>query len=111
MRAENALWPWVALRMVPGIRVRLYHELLRCFGEPAAAFAASESQLETAGVPRQAARAIASSLPRQAAERELAGHPADAGEPFQTSRRHPGPAAGLLIAHALLSGSPSSPTS
>jgi hypothetical protein len=38
---------------------------------------------------------------RQAAERELAGHPSDAGEPFQTSGRHPGPAARLLIAHSL----------
>lgn len=71
MFVQDSLWPWVALRMVPGVRVRLYHTLLRCFGEPSAVLSASERELAAAGVPFQVARAIASSHVREAAERDL----------------------------------------
>jgi DNA processing protein len=57
--------------MVPGVRVRLYHELLRRFGEPAGVLAASVQKLEEAGVPARTAGAITLGRAREAAERDL----------------------------------------
>ena len=57
--------------MVPGLRVGLYHALLTRFGEPAAVLAASQRELAAAGVPPQTARAVASSLHRGEAERDV----------------------------------------
>ena len=68
---KGTLWPWVALRMVPGVRVPLYHELLRRFGEPAGVLAASAKELEASGVPARTAGVIALGRARGAAERDL----------------------------------------
>ncbi len=69
---QATLWPWVALRMVPGVSVRLYHDLLRRFGEPADVFRMTPATLEAAGAPRPVAAAIASGAHRDSAERDVA---------------------------------------
>lgn len=75
MRSTSApaeLWPWVALRMVPGVGVGLYHELLRRVGAPAVICGMSCAALTAAGVPAAIAAAIASGAHRRDAERDVA---------------------------------------
>jgi DNA processing protein len=50
--------PWLALRLVRGVGPVAFQGLLRAFGTPAAAFAASRQALECAGVRPDVAQAI-----------------------------------------------------
>lgn len=52
------LGAWIALKIVRGVGCVLYQGLLRAFGHPGAALAASPSALECAGVRREVAMAI-----------------------------------------------------
>jgi DNA processing protein len=67
-----ALHAWIALRMIPGVGVALYHALLRAFGSPTAVLAADERALRAAGASPQAARAIAAGAADEAAACDLA---------------------------------------
>ena len=62
---------WVALRMIPGVTLRLYTRLVDRFGDPGAVLAAPIAALAAAGAPAAVARAIASGRSRDEAAREL----------------------------------------
>jgi DNA processing protein len=63
---------WLALSLTPGLGARLLGRLLREFGSPEAAFAASKTSLEGCGLPGAAAQAVVSRMGFPAAEKEIA---------------------------------------
>jgi DNA processing protein len=62
---------WVALRMIPGVTVRLYGRLLERFGDPGAALEAPPAALIAAGASPSVARAIVAGRSRDEAARDL----------------------------------------
>lgn len=72
MRGNKAIWPWVALRMTPGVGQMLFGRLLRRFGDPGDVLAASVPELERAGAPPPVARAITSGTASAAAKEDVA---------------------------------------
>jgi len=70
MRASS-VEAWVALRMIPGVTVRLYGLLLARFGDPGVALAAPPAALAAAGAPAAVARAIVAGQWRNEAAREI----------------------------------------
>jgi len=70
MRASSTE-AWVALRMIPGVTLRLYDRLVGRFGDPGAVLAAPAAALAAAGAPPAVARAIVSGPARDEAAREL----------------------------------------
>jgi DNA processing protein len=63
---------WVALSLTPGLGARLLGRLLREFGSPEDAFAASLTGLEACGLPGAAAQAVQKRVAFPAAEKEMA---------------------------------------
>jgi DNA processing protein len=63
---------WLALSLTPGLGARLLGRLLREFGSPDDAFAASATALEACGLPGAAAHAVVTRVGFPAAEKEIA---------------------------------------
>ncbi len=63
---------WLALSLTPGLGARLLGRLLREFGSPEGAFAASLTALEASGLPGAAAQAVSKRVGFPAAEKEIA---------------------------------------
>jgi DNA processing protein len=71
MELANSL-SWLALSLTPGLGARLLGRLLREFGSPDNAFAASLTALEGCGLPGAAAHAVSAHVGFPAAEKEIA---------------------------------------
>jgi DNA processing protein len=63
---------WLALSLTPGLGARLLGRLLREFGSPEDAFAASLTALEACGLPGATAQAVISRVGFSSAEKEIA---------------------------------------
>ncbi len=63
---------WMALSLTPGLGARLLGRLLREFGSPEDAFAASLTALEACGLPGATAQAVARRVGFSPAEKEIA---------------------------------------
>ncbi len=62
---------WVALTRIEGLGIRGCHKLIEHFGSPQGAYMASLTELESCGIPAQAAQAIFAQTALQDAEKEL----------------------------------------
>ncbi len=62
---------WIALTRIEGLGIRGCHKLIEHFGSPQGAYMASLTELESCGIPAQAAQAIFAQTALQDAEKEL----------------------------------------
>jgi len=69
---EENIQYWLALTRIEGLGVRGAHRVIERFGSPAAAFAASLTELESCGIPAPVAQAIFAQAGLADAEKEIA---------------------------------------